>query len=818
MPITSDNIILKLIADIKDAKAKLTEVSGQVDDLQDKTSGVNKTFAQLGKVAKVAISAVLIRQGVRELRKFGDNAIRAFGAFEQSEQSFQVLVGNITQANELMKDLMRFADQTPFSDAQVQGAAKALLGYGRSAEQTRDDVRRLGEVAAATGADLAQISRVYGQVASLNKLQAQDAMQFINAGIPVYEILGTHLEKTTGQIRELQTQGKITFKDLEDAFKTASDEGGKFFGALERQANTVTGVLNTMEGEIENIFVALGEKMAPATKEFGKAATAIAASIVSWVENIDNDFVAKIAAALRAAGEHFKDFGKVIRLWVDLNRRQLDQFVIGINRLAARINNAFMRTPLSEHTANMYEEALKITQKKTEEAQTKMEESWSEFTKTFGDSYRNALTDIRAEMEKEPESNNFINPMLGMDDNGNVGDKTKKRIDKAINAIVKTVLKAYGKAQLSLLGRSMSRFQRTHDMSDEAKILGVLLSKDIATWTVQELKNFQGYVKEALGSDSVTNLILEGYIKDAEGKAINPDLINRLKDRFNKAMDAQKLAPDDRNWFHRLLGLEGDQIKGFQEASAVLLDSARQLTNSLVDEELRRNDLLIRVSQDRLHELQRIAGDGNAEQLQLEEERHQKLLDEREKFLQKQRQLNALEITANNAVTVSNMIKGLSDAFATGNIVGGIAYSLAAAGTIAATIASVGSALSNIPAYETGTEYVRGDGGIDNVPAFLSKGERVVDRRTNSVLNRWGVGNDDLIPLIGAQLGKLAPVSLDAAQSGSSRDFKRLEDGLRRVERAVNQIYVNVNIDEDGIGVAAGNYQNKNDRIKRLMS
>jgi len=27
-----------------------------------------------------------------------------------------------------------------------------------------------------------------------------------------------------------------------------------------------------------------------------------------------------------------------------------------------------------------------------------------------------------------------------------------------------------------------------------------------------------------------------------------------------------------------------------------------------------------------------------------------------------------------------------------------------------------------------------------------------------------------------------------------------------------------VNIDEDGIGVAAGNYQNKNDRIKRLMS
>src|SRR5690625_2390705 len=88
------------------------------------------------------------------------------------------------------------------------------------------------------------------------------------------------------------------------------------------------------------------------------------------------------------------------------------------------------------------------------------------------------------------------------------------------------------------------------------------------------------------------------------------------------------------------------------------------------------------------------------------------------------------------------MITGLSNAFKTGNIIGGIAYSLAAAGTIAATIASVGAALSNVPAYETGTTFVQGDGGIDNVPAMLTRGERVVDKRTNATLNKWGVGNE----------------------------------------------------------------------------
>lgn len=817
MPILSDNIILKLLADVKDAKAKLSDISGQVDDLQDKATGVNKTFSQLGKIAKVAISAVLIRKGAQALKRFGDQATRAFGAFEQSEQSFQVLVGNITQANELMKDLMKFADQTPFSDAQVQGAAKALLGYGRSAEQTRDDVRRLGEVAAATGADLAQISRVYGQVASLNKLQAQDAMQFINAGIPVYEILGTHLEKTTGQIRELQTQGKITFKDLEDAFKTASDEGGKFFGALERQANTVSGVLNKLDGDIDNIFIELGKKMAPAVKEFGKTAGLIAEHIKEWVENIDNDFVAKIAAALRAVGENFTSFTSLLQKWAELSKHHLTGVGVAFESWAAKVNHAFQRTPLTKAVSEMYEKALRAAEERAAKLQDEMNTSWENFRKGFGESYKKALEDIRAEMAKE-EGDTVINNMLGLDQFGGVTSGTQKRIDTALNEIVKTVLRAYGKAQLSLLGRSMSAFKRTTEMSEESKILGVLLSKDIAKWTAQELRNFQQYVKEELGSDSVTSLILEGYIKDAEGKAINMDLVGRLQDRFNKAMDRQKTKPDERSWFYRLLGLEGDQIEGFKEASSVLLDSARQLTNSLVDEELRRNDLLIRASQDRLYDLQRIAGEGNAEQLQLEEQRHRTLLEEREKYIQRQRQLNAIEITANNAVTVSNMIKGLSKAFADKNIIGGIAYSLAAAGTIAATIASVGAALSNVPAYETGTTFVQGDGGIDNVPAMLTRGERVVDKRTNATLNKWGVGNEDLIPLIGLSLGKIVPTSLSTPTMGSSKDFQRLEAGLKRVERAVDRIRIDVNIDEDGIGIAAGHYNSRQDRIKRLMS
>src|SRR5690606_2055920 len=207
-----------------------------------------------------------------------------------------------------------------------------------------------------------------------------------------------------------------------------------------------------------------------------------------------------------------------------------------------------------------------------------------------------------------------------------------------------------------------------------------------------------------------------------------------------------------------------------------------------------------------------------AEQLQLEEERQRKLLEQRESYLQRQRQLNAIEITLNNAVIVSNMIKGLSDAFKAGNIFGGIAYSIAAAATIASTIASVNSALSSVPAYWKGTEFVTGEGGIDNVPAMLSRGERVVDRNTNSTLNRWGVKNEDLLPLVGSALGKYGPVSLYQGENVSRREFKDLSSKLERVEKAIYGIQFNVNIDPDGIGVAAGNYRNRMSKRNKLMS
>jgi hypothetical protein len=71
-------------------------------------------------------------------------------------------------------------------------------------------------------------------------------------------------------------KGLITFDMVEDAFKTATSEGGRFFGMLEQQSETVSGKLSTMNDAIDTAAGSLTESFGPAIKGFADVVTALA--------------------------------------------------------------------------------------------------------------------------------------------------------------------------------------------------------------------------------------------------------------------------------------------------------------------------------------------------------------------------------------------------------------------------------------------------------------------------------------------------------------------------------------------------------------
>lgn len=227
-----------------------------------------------------------------------NRAINAAGSFETLSTSFKVLTGDIGTANALIEELNDFSLRTPFRPEEINNSARTLLGFGRSAEIVKEDIELIGNAAAATGADLQSLSVVFGQVAGAGKLQGQDALQFINQGLPVYKLLEESLGKSQSELKELQSQGKITFKDLREAFELAGQEGGAFFEALEQQSKTFDGLKSTFQGFINEALRGVGNIFLPAAKETLKGLIELTSGFVDFIKNNTEgirDFLSQIS-------------------------------------------------------------------------------------------------------------------------------------------------------------------------------------------------------------------------------------------------------------------------------------------------------------------------------------------------------------------------------------------------------------------------------------------------------------------------------------------------------------------------------------------
>jgi len=290
--------------ELQKVNAALTTASQRTRAVSASLNESDSAFKRLGRSILSVAGGFALWEGVKSIFKSTiGSAINLASTFETTSASFKILIGDQERAVALMKELNAFSTATPFEPAEVQAAAKTLLGYGRSAETVLSDIEILGNAAAATGADLKGLSLVFGQVAGAGKLMGQDALQFINQGVPVYQILGDMLGKSGAEIKELQSQGRITFDMLREAFKRAAEDGGKFAGALEAQSKTISGLFSTLRGNIDESIKRIGDRMIPVLKP---ALAFLGQFIDESIKRIGDRMIPVLEPALAFLGQFFE--------------------------------------------------------------------------------------------------------------------------------------------------------------------------------------------------------------------------------------------------------------------------------------------------------------------------------------------------------------------------------------------------------------------------------------------------------------------------------------------------------------------------------
>lgn len=239
----------KLQADVKKANAELAKIGKTATDegkkIDSAFSGIGKSVASIG----AAFSAQQLARQIIQVR----------GEFEKLEVSFNTMLRSEEKATALMNQLVKTAATTPFGLQDVAGGAKQLLAYGMEAEKINETLIRLGDIAAGLNIPLQDMTYLFGTTMVQGRMYTQDLNQFVGRGIPLIKEFASQFGVAESKVKDLVTEGKIGFPQLQKAIIAMTSEGGQFAGLMEAQSKTIAGQIANLEDAIDMMFNEIGQ-------------------------------------------------------------------------------------------------------------------------------------------------------------------------------------------------------------------------------------------------------------------------------------------------------------------------------------------------------------------------------------------------------------------------------------------------------------------------------------------------------------------------------------------------------------------------------
>lgn len=181
---------------------------------------------------------------------------------EKTETSFETFLGSSEEAQKVVAQIRKDASKSLFDTSSLLRANQLLISTGESAGDARQVVNALGNAVLATGGGNDELTRMASnlqQIKNAGKATAMDIRQFAYAGIDVYGILAQNLGVTTAEIKEMD----VTYEDLSKALIQAGQEGGKYYGATEKMAQTLTGRIQALKVQVQEMLMSLTDSLMP---------------------------------------------------------------------------------------------------------------------------------------------------------------------------------------------------------------------------------------------------------------------------------------------------------------------------------------------------------------------------------------------------------------------------------------------------------------------------------------------------------------------------------------------------------------------------
>jgi tape measure domain-containing protein len=246
---------------LKEAQAQLNTTAqglktaeGYMNSFGDAASGSSKSLA--GAIAQGTVMAnVFSKLGSAALSAaegFISSGIEYNAQIEKYTTGITNMLGSAEAAQQVMSQIQEDAAKTPFDVESLTKANQYLISAGENASYARSTIMALGDAVSATGGgndELNRMSQNLQQIANTGKATTADIKQFAYAGIDVYGILADYTGKSTAEVQNMT----ISYDLLTQALQAASEEGGRYYGSMDTQSQTMNGRVSTLQDNVKQL-------------------------------------------------------------------------------------------------------------------------------------------------------------------------------------------------------------------------------------------------------------------------------------------------------------------------------------------------------------------------------------------------------------------------------------------------------------------------------------------------------------------------------------------------------------------------------------
>lgn len=255
-----------------------TELKETTSELKKQKSGVSGISNEMDKL-KTMVTGFIAAYGGKKLWEMliGSNA-----EMEQYTTSLEVMLGSTEKASAMIEKMREFAAKTPLTLDNVISGGTMLMSYGVDESNLIDTMTKLGDLASGNAEKMDRITLAYGQMLAKGKVTGEELRQMTEAGVPLQTALAESIGVTGEEFSKMVSKGEVGIDALNKAITELTTGDGKFAGMMEKQSQTMQGMLSTLQDNITEFFRKMGEG---AFGEVKSALQDVSDQLAEWEED-----------------------------------------------------------------------------------------------------------------------------------------------------------------------------------------------------------------------------------------------------------------------------------------------------------------------------------------------------------------------------------------------------------------------------------------------------------------------------------------------------------------------------------------------------